>query len=157
MMSCILQRPGALQQFREQLDNNRALTAWRFQVMAHEVDFPKHKFPGLLVPKLGNFAKFHDLDPDIHSCCDAGDYWPGVDEDEECNQYRRFYQCGFRKGPKYATEAEANEAHKRLLKYPMIRLKRTGLGTILVQNHGRICRPAKRGTCVLPPKDNVVT
>lgn len=121
--------------------------------MPHEVDFPNHKRPGLLVPNIGHFADFQDLDPDIHSCCDAGDYWPGVDDHEECDKHKRFYQCGFRSGPKYATAEEANEAHKRLLKYPMIRLQKTGLDTFLVQNHGRICRPVSRGTCAKSPKE----
>lgn len=118
--------------------------------MPHEVDFENYKNPRLLVPNVGHFADFQDLDPDIHSCCDAGNYWPGTDDYEECNKYLRFYQCGFKHGQKY-TEAEANEAHKRLLKYPMLRLKKTGLGVFLVQNHGRICNPAKRGTCTAPP------
>jgi hypothetical protein len=47
----------------------------------------------------------------------------------------------------FRDEKEAHQAHKRLLKYPMIRLRETGLGTFLVQNHGRLCRPANIGTC----------
>jgi len=41
-------------------------------------------------------------------------------------------------------------AHRRLLKYPLIRLKDTGFGVPLIQNHARLCTPSKMGTCKLP-------
>jgi len=148
-------RSGALGQFRDQLDRGIAIAPTRLQVMPHAVDFPHLSDPTVVVPNMGNFSNFQDLDPETDACCDGGSIWPGLDEHEQCGDgLLRFYQCGFRRArdakKKNHTEAEVFAAHKRLLKYPMIRLTKTGLGVLLIHNHGRICYRADRGTCTTP-------
>lgn len=141
-------RKTTLPYFRDHLDQGNAIAAHRFQVMPHEVDHPSYRFPNRLVPNIGHFSTFHDLDPEVDSCCDAGNYWPG--KDERCRAL--WHNCGFsgRDNRGRYNVREVLEKHKRLVNYPMIRLKKTGLGVFLVHNHARLCHPSRLGTCPDP-------
>jgi len=146
-------RPSVLSQLRGQLDRGNVVSAWRLHLTPHEADFPHYRYPSRMLPiGIGNFSDFVDLDPRSDSCCDGGNYWPGLDgdaaadDDDGCRG--RWYACGFKKrgAGRNVSHAEAIEAHRRLLEYPMIRL-RSGLGVPVVHNHARLCRPSKAGTC----------
>jgi len=147
-------RPSALPSFRQHLDAGDAIAAYRFQVLPHEADFPELKYPGQLVPNLGVFSDVKDLNPQNgDACCDLGDTWPGK-EHGKCGAGVFWLYCGFPKNKedgtskkKYTNEADALEAHKRLVKYPMLRIQ-SGLGVVVVGSHARVCRPSKVGSCV---------
>ena len=147
-------RPSALVAITEQLDQGNLLTAHRFQPLPHQVDYPDHPFQGELLP---NFSfpnplnRFYDLKEETDACCDAGNDWPGVRGHNYSSKANcPWYACGFRK-----RQAEfrfhqgiggALRRHERLLHYPLIRLPH-GLNIPMINVHGRICRPAPRGTC----------
>jgi len=78
-------RSASLPYFRKPLDGGRTLSAFRFQLMPHESNFPQHFDLGRLLPNKGHFAEFVDLNPEAgDACCDNGPHWPGLTEHEKC-------------------------------------------------------------------------
>ena len=66
------------------LNQGKVMAAHRFQILPHQVDFPNNEHPKELLPNIGTLADFVDLDTNEDTCCDAGNYWPGLDEHELC-------------------------------------------------------------------------
>ena len=132
------------------LEEGKLFTAHRFQLMKHEVNaLPHHPdVYSLFLPnheKFSNFIDLHGNNGD-DSCCDAGNWWPGVDDSPKCDSW--WYLCGYQAG--MTDRDEAYRHHHRLwASYPNIRLG-DGLRVPVVQAHGRVCLP-RRGGCVDPP------
>ncbi len=138
----------------EALEQGKLLTAHRFQLMKHEVNAPP-QHPDVYSLFLPNHEKFSDLinlndnnndadngdDNGYDSCCDAGNWWPGVDDSPKCDSW--WYLCGYQTGITDRDEAYRN--HYRLWAYPNVRLL-DGLNVPVVQAHGRVCLP-RRGGC----------
>jgi hypothetical protein len=127
--------------------------------MKHEVDAPPNHTNtySLFLPNHKQFSDFIDLDGDAgDSCCDAGNWWPGIDDYPKCNNF--WYLCGFidDDNVKIDNREEAYTHHKRLLAYPNIRL-RNGMNVPVVQAHGRVCYPKKRDDSGCTSADNSFT
>jgi hypothetical protein len=142
-------RLSAVPALQQALDDGQLLTAHRLQLMKHEVDAPpNHPNPySLFLPNYQQFADFIDLDGGDggDSCCDAGNWWPGMDDYPKCNNW--WYLCGFIDDDEneiIESREQAYRTHQRLMKYPNIRL-RNGMTVPVVHAHGRVCIP-KRST-----------
>ena len=137
-------RLSALPALQQALDDGKLLTAHRLQLMKHEVDAPpNHSNPySLFLPNYKHFAEFIDLDGNAgDSCCDAGNWWPGIDDSPKCEN-NWWYLCGFIDEEDYRIESreQAYTNHQRLMAYPNIRI-RDGMNVPVVQAHGRVCIP----------------
>ena len=140
-------RLSALSALQQALDDGKILTAHRLQLLKHEVNAPpNHTHPySLFLPNHKHFANFIDLYGDAgDSCCDAGNWWPGIDDHPKCENW--WYLCGFIDdndaiGIKSREQAYRN--HQRLMAYPNIRIRNNGMNVPVVHAHGRVCIPKK--------------
>jgi hypothetical protein len=147
-------RPSAMIAFREEMKRGGALTGHRFMPIPHQRTFPGYEILSKVVPDAGMFAMIHDVDGMAgDACCDAGKYYPSnpaspskPQEFLPCGKSLMWWRCGFfRRKENYNNIAKAAELHHRI-PHPIIRLP-SGTGFPLIQNHQKVCFPAKLGAC----------
>mmetsp|Transcript_11040 Transcript_11040/g.19432 ORF Transcript_11040/g.19432 Transcript_11040/m.19432 type:complete len:491 (+) Transcript_11040:242-1714(+) len=136
--------------FQQALDNGLSLFPHRLQPFPHEADLPADHTvrPGTVLPNVGHFAKITELDTSNgDSCCDGGAEWPGVKDFDSCGNW--WYRCGYRHdiglSSSSLNETYIMDAFKRLVPYPLMRLK-DGTGFVFGSTEqGRRCFPSKNG------------
>eukprot|EP00571_Detonula_confervacea_P002580 CAMPEP_0172319912 /NCGR_PEP_ID=MMETSP1058-20130122/39015_1 /TAXON_ID=83371 /ORGANISM="Detonula confervacea, Strain CCMP 353" /LENGTH=546 /DNA_ID=CAMNT_0013035057 /DNA_START=278 /DNA_END=1915 /DNA_ORIENTATION=- len=163
----LVTKPDALLGLGQALQDGRILAPHRLQPLPHASDFEgisgmDGEDPGVrLIPNSPPFEDVIEIDAfsvsyndpsstsSFDSCCDRGPYKPYLLH-PECASF--WWMCGYN-GMQNNKSLEAIQgipqvivAHKRLLGYPFMRLKR-GSGVVYASaNWGKTCRPQK-GLC----------
>ena len=158
----LVTKPEALPALGRALREGRVLAPHRFQPLPHASDF--RGIPGMdndggggkgawiqarILPNAPPFQEVEEID-EFDSCCDQGSYKP-FKLHEECST-PFWWMCGYinMRNPKSIITIEGLSkvvvAHKRLLGYPLMRLKR-GTGVVYASAEGgKFCRPTS-GSC----------
>eukprot|EP00980_Cylindrotheca_fusiformis_P000224 scaffold52_cov183-Cylindrotheca_fusiformis.AAC.3 len=157
-------KPWLLSSIRDGLDRGLSFFPHRLQPLPHESDLTSTRHnstkslvsevnAGLFIPShVYPFSNVTSLNPGNGKefCCDAGKSWPGRNESLlPCGTY--WWACGFDDTihQRNLSAADVLERHKRLINYPLMRLK-DGTGVVFgSSNQGRSCKPSKTRNVVI--------
>mmetsp|Transcript_36582 Transcript_36582/g.65873 ORF Transcript_36582/g.65873 Transcript_36582/m.65873 type:complete len:518 (-) Transcript_36582:54-1607(-) len=164
-------KPDALPGLTKALRSGAVLAPHRYQPLPHASDFSEVRGMGNkrnILPNAPPFKYVVEIDTfspaQINSCCDRGKFKPWLLH-EKCD-VTFWWQCGFvamrkpEKIPIIEGEGDCGReltsvivAHKRLLGYTLMRLKR-GTGVVYASSEsGKTCLP-KSGQCIDEMKEN---
>ena len=145
-------RPSAMDAIRREMDRGGVFTAHRFMPIPHQRSFPNYDNFQNVLPDSGRFADIRELNRDLHSCCDAGKYYPSnpTHPSEPLPVYPcghlQWWECGyFKRQKQYHDFASVAELHYRVPS-PFVSLVR-GTGWPLIHNNQRVCFPQSYGAC----------
>ena len=155
-------KPEILLPIQQGLDHGFSFFPHRLQPLPHEADLPileegqslSSYIEGQFIPNKGPFSNitildtWYSRDGDVlsHCCDDMDSGWPGRDDKNRYPKCGKFWwTCGFVKNSKVQdwTEAEVIEHHKRLIPYPMMKLRDGTEVTFGPTEMGRRCIPSK--------------
>lgn len=158
-------KPSLWKSLQKGLDEGISFFPHRLQPLPHEDNLPpvldakqKHvseTYAGRFLPSnVHPFSNVTTLEDSSH-CCDGGPTWPGRSEEfgtqqRPCKGYW-WWGCGFSNNYKVLdlTKEEVLQHHKRLVPYPMMKIK-GGTGVVFGPTEmGRRCIPSKT-TCPKP-------
>ena len=145
-------RVNALDAIRREMDRGGVFTAHRFMPLPHQRSFKNYTDFRNVIPDSGRFADIRELDRDLHSCCDAGKYYPSnpTHPSEPLLDFPcwplQWWKCGyFKRSQQYTDIASVAELHYRIPS-PLLSLDR-GTGWPLIHNNQRVCFPQARNAC----------